>query len=96
MFIIDAESNDTKVFEYNVTIFENQTEKYRGINTTYVESYKRSILNTPENIKTDLIKRNRELPNPAVYGIESNYSFPLDQTLLPIAKRSLVKYIANG
>lgn len=96
MFIIDAEANDTKVYEYNVTIFESQTEKYRGINTTFIDSYKRSIVNTPEYIKTDLIKSKKDLPNPAVYGIEANYSFPLDQTLLPIAKRSLVKFIANN
>lgn len=94
MFLVDPDSSDTKVYEYNITIFENQTEKYRGINTTYVNSYERNFINTFENIKADLIRNKKDLPNPAVYGVETSLSFPLDQTLLPIAKKSLVKYLA--
>ena len=40
------------------------------------------------------IKEKKELPNPAVYTINSTLSFPVDETLLPIAKRSLVRYIS--
>lgn len=94
LFIVDGKASETKVYEYNVTIFENQSEKYRGINTVYVESYERSFINTFENIKIDLIKRKKELPNPAVYGIETSLTFPFDQTILPVAKRSLMKYLA--
>lgn len=94
MFIVDGKASETKVYEYNVTIFESQTEKYRGINTHYVESYERNFINTFENIKIDLIKRKKELPNPAVYGIETSLTFPFDQTILPVAKRSLMKYLA--
>jgi hypothetical protein len=57
MFIVDGKASETKVYEYNVTIFENQTEKYRGINTVYIDSYNRNFINTFENIKIDLIKR---------------------------------------
>ncbi len=95
MFIIDPEARDTKVFEYNITIFENQREKYRGINTTFIDSFERNFVNTFENIKAELIRNKKDLPNPAVYGIETSLSFPLNQTLLPIAKKSLVKYLAN-
>lgn len=94
MFIVDGRATETKVYEYNVTIFENQTEKYRGINTQYIDTYERNFVNTFENIKIDLIKRKKELPNPAVYGVETSLTFPFDQTILPIAKRSLMKYLA--
>lgn len=94
MFIVDGKADETKVYEYNVSIFENQTEKYRGINTVYVDSYKRNFINTFENIKIDLIRRKADLPNPAVYGIETSLSFPFEQTILPVAKRSLMKYLA--
>lgn len=94
MFIVDGRAKDTKVFEYNVTIFENQSEKYRGINTKYIDTYERNFVNTFENIKIDLIRRKSEMPNPAVYGVETNLTFPFDQTLLPVAKRSLMKYLA--
>ncbi len=94
MFIVDGRATETKVYEYNVTIFENQSEKYRGINTLYVDTYERNFVNTFENIKLDLIKRKKDLPNPAVYGVETTLTFPFDQTILPIAKRSLMKYLA--
>lgn len=94
LFILDGKADETKVYEYNVSIFENQTEKYRGINTVYVDSYKRNFINTFENIKIDLIRRKADLPNPAVYGIETSLSFPFEQTILPVAKRSLMKYLA--
>ena len=62
--------------------------------TSYVDIWQRSMAHTYENIKYDLIKNNIELPNPAVYSIETELSFPIEETLLPIAKRRLVKYIS--
>ena len=82
------------IYEYQITIFENKDDKYRGINITFLETYEESITKTPEAIKLDLIRRNRYMPNPAVYYVQSDITFPLEQTLLPVAKRSLVKYIS--
>ena len=50
--------------------------------------------NTYEQIKSELLYRKPDLPNPAVYAIETSLKFPLDETLLPVAKRSLVRYIS--
>jgi hypothetical protein len=36
------------------------------------------------------------MPNPAVYSIETELKFPVDETLLPVAKRSLVRYISKA
>ncbi len=84
-----------QVYEYQITIFESKDDKYRGINISYVETFEESISKTPESVKLDLIKRNQYLPNPAVYYVQSDIAFPLEQTLLPVAKRSLVKYISD-
>jgi hypothetical protein len=84
------------VYEYQITLFENKDDKYRGINIHFVETYEESITKTPEAVKLDLIRRNQYLPNPAVYYVQSDITFPLEQTLLPVAKRSLVKYISNA
>jgi hypothetical protein len=35
------------------------------------------------------------MPNPAVFNIETALALPVDETLLPIAKRSLVKFIQD-
>lgn len=75
------------VYEYQITIFETKDDKYRGINTRLVDVYEQNLVNTPEAIKSDLIYRYKHLPNPAVYHVESGVTFPLEQTLLPVAKK---------
>jgi len=84
------------IYEYQITIFESKDDKYRGINVQFVDTWEQSITKTPETIKLDLIKQRRHLPNPAVYYVQSDITFPLEQTLLPVAKRSLVKYIMKA
>jgi hypothetical protein len=84
------------VYEYQITIFENKEDKFRGINVKLVETYEQSIVNTPEAVKLHLIRQHRHLPNPAVYYVHSDITFPLEQTLLPVAKRSLVKFISTA
>jgi hypothetical protein len=84
------------VYEYQVTIFENKDDKFRGINVQFVDTYEQSITNTPGAIKLDLIRRRQHLPNPALYYVQSDISFPLEQTLLPVAKRCLARYIASA
>jgi Fe-S cluster assembly scaffold protein SufB len=96
LLLRNGEEKQIIVYEYQVTIFESKDEKYRGINTAFITSYERSFIYTPEAIKNDLIVNRREFPNPAVYHIESDITFPLEQTLLPLAKRSLVKHISTA
>jgi len=96
MFLSDGYCQDTKVYQYQISIFERHDEKYRGIHTSYVVTYQRNFVNTYESIKSELLRQRKILPNPAVYSIETDLSFPLEETLLPVAKRSLVKYIAKN
>lgn len=84
------------IYEYQITLFENKDDKYRGINISFIDTWDQTITYTPEALKLDLIRRNRFLPNPAVYYVHSDITFPLEQTLLPVAKRSLVKYISSA
>lgn len=91
-------ANDSKlinVYHYRLSIFEKKDEKYRSIRTSLIDHRRRSLVFTYEHIKSELIKERSELPNPAVYAIETPLSFPVDETLLPIAKRSLVKFIST-
>lgn len=93
MMVKNGDHSDTQVFEYNLSIFENASEKFRSMRTSYVNSYQHHISNSFESIKIDLLRRNRTLPNPATYLVYSLIPFPLNETLLPIAKRSLVRFI---
>ena len=54
------------------------------------------MVNTYASIKAELLKKRTDLPNPAVYSIETPLTYPMEETLLPIAKRSLVRYITEN
>jgi hypothetical protein len=95
LLIGDGRFNTTMAYQYHLTIYEKHDEKFRGIRTDYIQQWKRSVSNTAENIKAELIRNRRELPNPAVYSIETALAFPMEETLLPVAKRSFVKYISS-
>jgi len=86
---------ETKAYEYRITVFEKPDVKYRGIRTKYIKSFTSSITVTPESIKSTLIRENEKLPNPATYIIETQVRVPFAETFLPIAKRSLVKFVAS-
>lgn len=92
-FLSPGGTKDTRVYHYRFSFFEKREEKYRTIKTTYLMQERRSLANTYEQIKYTLIRNRADLPNPAVYSIETELSFPVEETLLPIAKRTLAKYL---
>ncbi len=94
-FLNTTANKETLVYHYRLSFFEKHDEKYRSMKSTYVNSWSRSFVNTLENIKSELIRYRSQLPNPAVFSIEAALSLPVEETLLPIAKRSLVKYISS-
>jgi hypothetical protein len=71
-------------------------EKFRGIHTRFLFHYNVSISQTYEEVKYKLIEQHTHLPNPATYALEFKESFPLPETMLPVAKRSLVRFISNN
>ena len=93
--LCDGSANSTRVYSYYLSFFEKHDEKYQSMRTEYIDSWQRSFTNTYEQIKSELLHRKPELPHPAVYAIETALKFPLDETLLPVAKRSLVRYIST-
>ncbi|TDH29221.1 hypothetical protein EXU57_03905 [Segetibacter sp. 3557_3] len=95
LMLRDVKGNATTVYHYRLSIFEKHDEKYRGIHTHYIQQWQRSVSNSPESIKAELIRNRKELPNPAVYHIDTDLAYPLEETLLPIAKRSFVKFISK-
>ncbi len=95
LLINDGRFNATIAYEYHLTIFEKHDEQYRGIRTDFINEWIRSVSNSCENIKSELIRNRPQLPNPAVYNIKTSLAYPLEETLLPIAKRSFVKYVSG-
>jgi len=94
--LCEGKAHNTWVYQYRLSIFEKHDEKYRSIKTEFIDVWQRNFVNSYENIKGELIRNRSELPNPAVYALETTLSFPLEETLLPVAKRSLVRYITTN
>ena len=94
-FLSEGSHSYTRAYQYRLSFFEKHDEKYRSIRTEYIDSWQRNMAHSYEHIKSELVKIKSELPNPAVYSIETELRIPLEETLLPIAKRSLVRYITT-
>jgi hypothetical protein len=82
-----------RVYEYEMTIFENAEEKYRGLHTHYVETIEKNLYTTFESIKIDLQKKYKKATHPATYLIDARVNYPFEEALLPVAKRMLIRYI---
>jgi hypothetical protein len=95
LFISQPPQKETEVFRYQITLFEQSSEPMRGIHTQYIFSTERNFSNTFEQIKLRLMREFTDLPNPSTYLITTKLKFPFEKTLMPIAKRLLVKYLAK-
>ena len=95
LFVTQPPENETNIYRYQATIFNQSSETLRGIRTEYLSTTERNFSNTYENIKLNLIRQYIELPNPSVYLVQSKMKFPYVQTLMPVAKRMLVKQITK-
>lgn len=94
LLIANGNASNTIAYQYQFTIYERHYEEFRGLKTLFIQEWTRSFTNTISNIKSELIRNRRELPNPAVYIIQTPLAYPMEETLLPIAKRCFVKYMS--
>ncbi len=93
-FILNASGyNETLVYSYRVSLFENVDDKYRAINTHYAAAFVKTLSVTNQYIKSEITKQYPHIPNPAVFAFESEYTIPVDDTYLPIAKRMITKLV---
>lgn len=96
LLINEEKKNKLKVFQYQITVFDNAHEKLRGVNMTLLEKTKVGLGRSLEQIKLELVKKYKALPNPATYAIHTRMAFPFQETILPVSKRLLVSYINSS
>ena len=94
LFLSQPPDRETNVYRYQLTIFEQSNESMRGLHIQHVKTTERTLANTYEHIKLQLLREFSALPNPSVYLITSKLRFPYVQTLMPVAKRLLIKQLS--
>lgn len=93
LFLGSKQQKALRIFRYRANIITSGSERFRAINTQFMGTEERGIVNTMEHIKLRLVRANREMPNPATYAIMTENAYPLSETLLPVAKRLLIRQI---
>ncbi len=95
MLLHEGDAKEIKVYEYEVKLFTHEEDQFRAVSTQYLTSYRKSFVNTAENIKIDMVRTRKKLPNPATFSVETTYEYPLEETVIPVAKRLLMQYISS-
>lgn len=95
-FIVpDHYQKKINIYRYKLSSIVTSDIPFRALKTNLVESRDDcSLVNAPEHIKLDLIRHYSDLPNPAAYNIHTELDLPFDETILPIAKRKLMRALA--
>lgn len=94
LLIHATNQTETQIYYFSVTLYSEQEPGGRLVKLRFVEAVRKSLVSTFENIKLDLIRRHRHLPNPATYILESQRTYPVQETLLPIARQLLAQAVA--
>lgn len=93
LFIQNGAKGDTAVYYYQLESFTDRKQQFKSLKTRYLDAFKRKLSNTYEGIKKDLLHTYESWTNPASFAVESQYTFPMQETLLPISKRLLLRHL---
>ena len=94
LLICSKNPNEVEIYKYFRSPVKSIKNDIDEIRTTFVTTMRISLSYTLEQIKKELLKIHRELPNPATFLVASKVDLPHQETLIPVAKKLLVKQIA--
>jgi hypothetical protein len=95
-FVPDNRHKKLKLFRFELSIFKSSEDEYRSLKTRFLKALQQGVVQlSPGSIKLELIREEKELPNPATYAFDTSLDFPFDQTILPVAKRKLMLAISD-
>ncbi|WP_420154119.1 hypothetical protein [Siphonobacter sp.] len=95
LFVYENINRELRIYQYKVQLFESTAPPSRRVETRLIDSRNKSYTTTFESIKMELVRKNRDLPNPASYLVESTLGYPMDETLLPIARQKVAQAVED-
>lgn len=87
---------ETQVYYFAITLYSEREPGGRLVQFQFVEAIRKSLATTFETMKLDLIRRHRHLPNPATFMLETQRPYPVQETLLPIARQLLATQVGRA
>ena len=93
-YLLVPDGTVLRVVRYGVSLFTRADERFRSLRTASVDEAPADA--PPHELKRLLTTRHPDLPNPATYRVATDLDFPVDETMLPVAKRKLLQYLALG
>lgn len=93
-FVPDNLNRKLNLFRFELSIFQSSEDQYRSLKTRFLKALMQNRAQlSPGSIKLELIRKEKELPNPATFAFNTDLEFSFQQTILPVAKRKLMQSI---
>ena len=94
-YLIITKNGDknASIFRYKCSLIHYEKDNYYGLKTQKINNELYSYNSTPNSIKINLINQFKDLPNPATYSLHCDLNFSFKHSIIPIAKRWLIKHI---
>ena len=97
LIIPNRETRVVNVVRYELSVYTSMHENYRSLKTEVIRQLPNGLIEqSPATIKMQLVEELSDLPNPATYFAETDLDFPFAGTVLPIAKRKLLKRLSSA
>lgn len=92
-FIVpDNSQKNLRLYQFELSIYTASQEKFRALKTRFIKTLVHSYVEKPpSDIKIDLIREFKELPNPATYACQTDLDFPFRESIFPVARRKLME-----
>lgn len=96
-FIPDTKHDLMKIYRFEMMLFSTEENPLRTLKSKLVDliSLQAPEAQSPYELKHSLVKKFNDLPNPSCYHLETEIDFPFMETILPVAKRKLVRNLAS-
>jgi hypothetical protein len=87
---------EVSAYRYRFTVIERAQEGHRAIHTEWMGDFPLGVAQSLSSIKHALVRRQPFLPNPATFAVSAKLPLPLEAAIMPVAKRKLVRMLAEG
>ncbi len=97
-FIPDQKNDLMKIYRFEMSLFSTEENPLRTLKTKLVDLISLQVpeAKSPYDIKHNLLQKYTDLQNPLCYYFETDLDFPFVETILPVAKRKLVRALAKN